>query len=426
MKNLITALPPFLLLIFAIVSSPSAAALAAAPDCSRAAGSLPNAQVAAGTPDRSNPINHIVVIMQENHSFDNYFGSLNSPRFYGSEVDGIQPQMWNPDSSGRKISVYHETDLCMNDPQHGWNAMHTDWNGGRNDQFVRENDDPTVMGFYDQNDVPFYYALANDFAIGDRYFCSVLSQTFPNRFFLMAGTAFGHVKNDDPDSYDQFSQKTIFDVLDQYGISWKYYGDGPGYLVLFQPVYTRDSGKAAKLREFQTDLQNGTLPSVVFIESNFEGAEDEHPADNIQVGQQWVAERVNDLMASPYWKDSALFFTYDENGGFYDHVAPPEACMPDAVEPNLPSGSVSGHYDRYGFRVPFLAVSPWVKHHYVSHHVYDHTSILKFIETKYNLPALTARDANADGLADVFDFTHPEYAVPNLPVAAVDHTRSCN
>jgi phospholipase C len=139
-----------------------------------------------------------------------------------------------------------------------------------------------------------------------------------------------------------------------------------------------------------------------------------------------VAQIIHQLVQSPAWKTSALFLTYDENGGFADHVAPPKACAPDDLLPHLPNWGIPDDFSHYGFRVPFVLVSPYAKHHYVSHHIYDHTSILKFIETKFNLPALTARDANADGMMDLFDFKHPVLAPPVLPSGEMDQAKVCH
>ncbi|MGZ3698618.1 MAG: alkaline phosphatase family protein [Bdellovibrionota bacterium] len=401
----------------------------AAPDCSRAAGSLPNPALPAGTENTAIPIRHIVVLMQENHSFDNYFGALNDPRFYGKDIDGVQSDVSNVDSKGNPVKMQPESSLCVADPAHGWNSVHLDWDGGKLDGFVRTNDSKNdgarVMGYYAASDLPFYYSLANEFAVGDRYFCSALTQTFPNRFFLMAGTSFGHVKNDLPTSKSDWPQKTIFDTLDQFHVSWRYYSDTSGYLKLFQPMYLRDLDKIRKVADYEADLAAGTLPEVVFLDASYDG-EDEHPDADVQVGEAWVAKRVQSLVSSSAWKDSVLFLTYDENGGFYDHVAPPEACEPDGVLPILPAGWQPGRFDHYGFRVPFVAVSPYAKHHYVSHRVYDHTSILKFIEAKYNLPALTARDANADGFSDIFDFNHPVMEVTPFPALVSDPAKACN
>ncbi|MGZ3722170.1 MAG: phospholipase C [Bdellovibrionales bacterium] len=402
----------------------SVSSMAAPLDCSKVAGALPDSSRAAGVADAKNPIEHVIVIMQENHSFDQYFGQLTQSRYYGAEVEGLKPGLGNPDSAGNLVAPYHETSLCPKDPIHGWDGEHKSFNGGAGDGFVRLNG-PTVVGYYDQNDINYYYDLADKFAIGDHYFCSALTQTIPNRLYSLTGTSFGIVRNDLPAKPDQYSQKIIFETLNENGVSWKYYCDSAGYPSLFQPFAAKNKPRFASMAAFQRDLKNGTLPAVVFIDANaFEG-EDEHPAGNIQAGQAWVAARGRELMKSHYWKSTVLFLTYDENGGYYDHVIPPPACLPDNIEPNMTGMREPGRFDRLGFRVPFIAISPYVKHHYVSHNVYDHTSILKFIETKFNLPALTSRDANADAMLDLFDFAHPVMDTV-LVKPSVDTTRKCH
>jgi phospholipase C len=393
----------------------------AMPDCSRAAGSVPDQARKAGSPEAKIPVDHILVIMQENHTFDNYFGALSDPKHYGAAVDGHQTGMSNPDGKGGVIPISHAQALCPADPMHAWNFMHDDWNQGANDRFVINNG-PWVMQYFDDTDIPFYYGLADRFAIGDRYFSSLLGPTYPNRYYLMTGTSFGQIENDTWGK-NGFTQKTIFEVLNKYGVSWKYYQNGPGYLAVFKDFYNKNRKRVSDHDGLDKDLHDGTLPQVAFIDFSWDG-EDEHPAEDVQVGQSLVAGKINALMNSPQWKNSVLFLTYDEGGGFWDHVAPPTACIPDAIAPVLGKDSYKAQFDRYGFRVPLVAVSPFAKRHYVSHHVYDHTSILKFIETKYNLPALSMRDANADGLLDMFDFDHPDANVV-LPAASVDPNRKC-
>lgn len=399
-----------------------------AADCARPAGSLPDPMRGAGIADPRNPIEHIIVIMQENHSFDQYFGKLNQDKFYGKEVDGVDPsQFFNLDKDGKKIYQYAEPNLCLKDVPHSWDAMWKAWNGGKNDLFVKgAKNTPRVMSYYDEKALPFYYAIANEFAIADRYFCSLLGPTFPNRFFLLTASAFGHIKNDFPKNNQEFTQPTIFDVLNKYGISWGYYSDSKidGYLSLFRPFFHKNRDKIKKLAEWKKAIVAGTLPQVVFLDSAYEEKEDEHPDANIQVGQKWVYEQYHALVNSPYWKKSALFFTYDENGGFYDHVDPPKACVPDNIKPMLGPKNVKAEYDRLGFRVPFVLVSPYAKRHYVSHVTYDHASVLKFIEFKFNLPALTLRDANADAMMDLFDFEKPNFNVPNISEPRIQ--TSCN
>jgi phospholipase C len=401
-------------------------------DCSRPAGSLPDPTRDPGTPDPSIPIEHILVIMQENRSFDHYFGRLNQFGYQG-EVDGLTDDMSNPDVDGTPIPPFHQSSYCTLDTDHSWNGAHLEWNLGANDQFVIQNTSPgthngvRAISYYDQSDLPYYYGLANAFSIGDRYFCSVLGPTFPNRFFLLTGTAFGHIQNDIPGSTKEFAQVNIFEQLNAYGITWKYYFTDFPYLVLFYPFWIANQDKMAFLPEYYADLAAGRLPQVAFLESGALGnpgvESDEHPPSDPQVGQASVAMRIDALMHSEYWGNSALFLTYDENGGFFDHVPPPPACIPDDIPPMLEPGSYVADYDRYGFRVPLIAVSPYAKRHHVSHEVYDHTSITKFIETKYNLPALTIRDANANPFLDVFDFSNPHFEIPDLPPAVIDPER---
>ena len=384
-------------------------------DCSRAAGSLPEAL--------DIPIEHIVVIMQENHSFDSYFGRLNAQGYSKTEVDGVSTAFSNPTPHALPVHMYHADKLCLADTDHTWNAMHAGWDGGKLDGFVRANG-KRAMAYYEQGDLPYYYALANQYAIADRYFASIMTQTYPNRMYLFAATSFGHIHNDDPKVPGEFSQKTIFDELDKHEISWRYYHVKEDYVRFFGPLHERDQASIVPVEKFKEDLEQNQLPQLSFVESSEDKFQDEHPPGNIQIGQEWVADKINALMKSPYWPKSVVFFTLDEAGGFYDHVAPPAACAPDGIAPKLDALDVPGTFARYGFRVPFIAISPYAKSHFVSHKTYDHTSILKFIETKFNLPALTRRDANADGLLELFDFAHPNPERGALPVATIDPKRA--
>ena len=281
-----------------------------------------------------------------------------------------------------------------------------------------------TMGYYDQTDLPFYYGLYNTFATNDHYFQSVLSQTFPNRLYLYAGTSFGVTRNDSFVS----THKSVFELLDQNSVSWKIYSDqyplSFGSL-LFKYVADRAAQHVFPMSQYYSDAAAGTLPNVSFVDPRFldrpRVESDEHPPSNVQVGQKFVSDVIKGLMASPNWSTSALFLTYDEHGGFYDHVAPPPAPVPDNIPPNLKPGDTPGAFDRYGFRVPVAVVSPFAKPHYVSHVVDDHTSILRFIELRFGLPALSNRDVNADPMLDMFDFSTPHFASPpTLPTAVID------
>jgi phospholipase C len=388
-----------------------------------------------GTPDPGIPIDHVIVLMQENRSFDHYFGQL---RRYDPtlDVEPAPPDASNPnpsDPGAPPIQRFHQTQLCeTTDLDHSWNGTHEQWNDGAMDGFTKTNvapGDPTgsrTMGYYDENDLPFYYALYSTFAIGDRYFSSLMGPTQPNRFYLYAGTSFGRTVNGLPPSGSEFSQPSLFNLLDQAGVSWKVYSSQIAYVNFFAYVRGHSAGRLTTIAQYYADAAQGTLPQVAFIDPAFGGARDvesdEHPPANVQAGQKFVADVINALLQSPNWPSSSLFLTYDEHGGYYDHVPPPEAVPPDDLEPT----GASGAFDRYGIRVPFAAVSPFAKQHFVSHAVYDHTSILRFIERRFGLPPLGARDAAADPMLDLFDFQSPPFLTPPaLPEAVVDQNRLC-
>jgi phospholipase C len=387
------------------------------PDCRFGAGALPEETLPAGIPHGDQiPIDHILVLMQENRSFDHYFAQLNL-----DNVDRARRTMSNPDpTGGPPIHPFHKHDYCeVADLNHGWNGTHREWNGGAMDGFTAQNavePDPSgsrTMGFYTKHDLPFYYKLYRTFAMSDRHFCAVLGPTFPNRHFLLTASAFGHISNDFPTVATEFSQLTIFDLLDQAGVSWKIYQSDIAFGIIY--AYVREHMEHVRpIAEYYSDAAGGTLPQVAYIDPDFldGGENDEHPPSNAQVGQAFVASVIGAFVESPNWPRGALFVTYDEHGGYWDHVPPPPACVPDDIPPALAPGDVQAAYDRYGIRVPFLAVSPFSRKHYVSHTTTDQTAILRFIETRFDLPALTRRDANASPLLELFDFDDPPFMRP--------------
>ena len=191
-----------------------------------------------------------------------------------------------------------------------------------------------------------------------------------------------------------------------------YYQQVPSPLIL--PNFRNNKSQVARTSQysqFATDAAAGNLPQFTFIDPNYSNTSEENPQD-IQVGEEFVANVVETLMRAPTWKHTALFLNYDEHGGYYDHVPPPAAILPDSIPPMLTAGDVPGVYNPYGFRVPLIVVSPWARRHYASRVVQDHTSVTAFIERKWNLPAMTFRDANAAPMTDYFDFRHPTFRKP--------------
>ncbi len=287
------------------------------------------------------PIDHIIVVMQENRSFDHYFRKL--PQAGQTDVDVAADDWSNPDARGMPVRFHHDTERCIEDVAHGWNPVHRQFNNGAMDGFVVTNDPNGDRGmtYFDQTDIPFYYALANTFAIGDRYFSSLLGPTAPNRLYLMAGTSFGLAHNnlvaqdlrDSPVNH-------VFRSLDAAGVTWKDYAGGArmvGFFPYYGIIRRQTRAHYASIDDLHRDLAAGTLPAVSFVEPNYlgDGGErvDEHPPGIPMQGERWVERIVRSLMASPLWSRSALFVVYDEHGGFADHVAPPAACEPDALTP---------------------------------------------------------------------------------------------
>jgi phospholipase C len=372
-------------------------------------------------------INHVVVLMQENRSYDSYFSRLH---FEGQPQSSVESQSPNPNPlGGPPIHPFLTTNPCTTaDLNHGWDGTHNEIDGGGMDGFTAQNLDPSdptgsrTMGYYDQTTLPFYYGIANEFSIADRYFASVPGPTFPNRFYLLTGTSSGYVSN----VIKTYNQKTIFQSLDeaQPPVTWKIYLASFQVEELFSYVQAHAAGHVFPLSQYFIDAANGALPQVSFVESNGFGdvntESDEHPPANVQVGQKFTHDIVNALVNSPDWSSAAMFLTYDEHGGYYDHVSPPAAVPPDDIRPMVPAGDPFNAFDRYGVRVPAMVISPYSNPHHVSHTVYDHTSILKFIETRYALPPLTRRDAAADPMLDMFDFSHPSLLHPAIPDAPID------
>jgi phospholipase C len=396
----------------------------AVPKILRKPGSRPNPTLPEGT-DMLPKIEHIIIVMMENQSFDNHLGTLGRADGFKLDPSG-RPIDANPMKDGQLLRAFRMPSTCQLNgaPGQNWIASHTSFDNGRNDGFVKASG-PVAMGYWTGDDIPFYHGLANTFPVCDRYFCSTLAQTYPNRRFLIAGTASGVVTTN-TDNLNKFppANGTILDRLSTHGISWHDYAtDLPGVDVIL--------GNAAKfpknittIDKFYKDAASGSLPSVSFVDPRFGGNaanpdESEEDPDDVAYGENFVSRVVNAAMHGPNWKSTVLIWTYDEHGGYYDHVPPPAAVKPDNIPPGADKPGITGAYDRYGFRVPTVVVSPFARPNYVSHQVHDHTSILKLIETKWNLGALTYRDANADDMLDSLDLVGPPAYIepPTLPAS---------
>jgi phospholipase C len=396
--------------------------------------SLPSPARPAGTPHDGIPIEHVVVVMMENHSFDNYFGML--PKRGQPRADGFRfDDRGHPINTNSGVRVHRMASPCQDprEPDQSWRATHVSIDSGRMDGFVSASG-PLAMGYWDREDIPFYYSLASTFALANRWFASAPCQTFPNRRFLHAGTAWGLTTSAAPRPHDRPPPHgTVFDRLAAHGISWtNYYTDIP-QTALIPSIARHHPGHLAVIDRFFTDCASGQLPAYSLVDPRIDIAEllggqprydgdDEENPQNIRYGEQFVARVVDAVLRSPAWPRTMLVWLYDEHGGYYDHVPPPRAPKPD----NIPPQGVAGSYDRYGVRVPAVVVSPYARPAYVSPITHDHTSVLAFLEHKWNLPAMTHRDANARPMLDFFDFSRPALLdPPSLAPAPQPGPRRC-
>ncbi|MGE0786851.1 MAG: phospholipase C [Sandaracinaceae bacterium] len=412
---------------------PEAEASAGRASCAFARGAMPWETIGEEYPIGPDiPIDHIIVLTQENRSFDHYFGTMPG-------VEGIPADASNPDASGTPVAPFHTTEYCVEDVHHSWNASHTQYGNGANDGFIVSNDPngERALGYLDGTDLPFYWDLAQTFAMSDHHHCSVLGPTWVNRFYLAAGTSFGYTSNGSAVTRDRLPAEgdaLIYEQLDRAGVSWGIYAEQAPWTYVGAPYYALRGPNRAHVKNTEgliEDLASGDVPSVVFVDplwadigGSATASTDEHPPANPQIGQAWVANIIRHIIDSPIWPRTAIILTYDEHGGFYDHVPPPEACPPG----DFPSGQPNGEFDRLGFRVPLIVVSPYSRPGYVSDRVTDLSSVPRLIQVRFLLPALTGRDANAWPFLDMFDFDDPALTtVPELDEAVVDeaHVAAC-
>ncbi|MHB8221028.1 MAG: alkaline phosphatase family protein [Acidimicrobiales bacterium] len=401
----------------------------------RSPGSLPYPTRTAGT-DTMPQIEHILVLMMENHSYDNHLGMLGrgsgqTPRGDGFTIGGNGlPTASNPYADGSVQHAFHMPTDCQvaAKPSQAWLASHEQYDTGTCRGFVTSPSGPVAMGYWDQEDLPFYYSLASSFPVADRWFCSLLGQTTPNRRYLIAGTSVGMVDDIALEHSTGAPNGTVFDMLSHYGISWRNYfhTDTTCTAEVFLSDPALHSGNLVSIDSFFTDCASGTLPGFAVIDPNFGSGSEENPQD-IAHGEAFAAQVVNAVMSSPAWSSTLLVWTFDEHGGYYDHVPPPAAIPPDSIAPLPPTGEPAyTGFGRYGFRVPAVVISPFAIPDHVSSVVHDHTSVLAMVERKWNLPALTYRDANANDLTDLIDLSStPSFLEPPVLAAPATFPQAC-
>jgi phospholipase C len=433
------------------VMSASAMAATRVPD------SLPDPSRPAGTATAAMPFDHVVCVMMENHSFDNLLGAL--PRLGQANADGLtfdragQATNSNPSSNGTVTSFVLTNTEQPGSVDQSWDATHHQIDGGKMDGFVTSVNSVEPMGYWTDEVLPFAYSVARTFCLANRWFCSAPCQTYPNRRFLMAGTAYGDIATDTQSLEDAPPPNgTIFDRLHAYGISSANYFTDLPQTGIIPSIIEKYPGNLAPIAKFMTDCAAGTLPSVSFVDPEFGvlsdigsplaslpqvatqptvaevlqnangiGGDQESPQD-MYYGEAWAHQILQAVLDSPAWARTLLIYTYDEHGGYYDHVPPPAAIAPDSIPPNLSPGDAPGGYNLYGPRVPGIVVSPYSKPNGVTNVLHDHTSVLATVEAKWNLPALTYRDANATTVMDFLDVNRAAFLEPPTTLVAPSPT----
>jgi phospholipase C len=365
----------------------------------------------ASDPTPRTPIRHFITLMQENHTFDNYFGTY--PGVDGIPKDTCVPLGRKPKPCFRPFHV-GDNAIAQRDLDHSQVTYRLQYDGGRMDGFIRalglrNQDGRLALGYRDDRDIPYYWNLADQYVLYDRFFSSAGAGSFLNHIYWAAASPGDGYDRVPPNGFGNL--KTIFDRLEAKGISWKFYVQNyepklnrrtinrfPGNRasqVIWVPLLNFDRyldnpkimRHIVNLDQYFVDLQTGHLPAVSYIAPS---GPSEHPPSSLTSGQAFVRSLINALMRSRDWKDSAFLLAYDDWGGFYDHVKPPQ------VDPY-----------GYGFRVPALLVSPYARRGFVDSTTLDFTSILRFIEDNWSLRPLTQRDAKAKSIASGFDFSRP-------------------
>ncbi len=355
-------------------------------------------------------IDHVVFLMMENRSFDHVFGSYSLVEGR-TEVDGLQPGMANLDLAGRRIEPAPLVEPCtQNDPPHGWDSSRTQLDGGTCAGFVRahqekhgaEADPAPVMAYQTRAQQPISYALADRYALCQRWFSSVLSSTWPNRIYLHAGTNEGVRGNRFPKGQSFFTNPTLWDQLDGIGVDWGYYyTDLPTLALLARKSFV---DRMQLIDAFYADAAAGTLPPVVGVDAGA-AFNDDHPPHHPMLGQLFIGSIYRALATSPLWDRTLFVLTYDEAGGFFDHVPPPTTADDFAAEA----------FDQLGFRVPALVAGPYVPPS-VSNLQLEHTAAMSFVQKRFGLGPLTLRNQVSGDLSELLDAAALAAGSPSAPI----------
>jgi phospholipase C len=378
---------------------------------------------------RNIEIDHVVVLMMENRSFDHYFGWLSG------EADGLQDQTF-PDERGREVATRHFKTLgsggvewkgCGHpDPGHGWGSGRAQLRGG----FLARGsgNDVFALTYFDRGELPFIHPVSKEYTLYDRYFCSILASTYVNRHHMWGAQSGGTKENDYPTRTPGFQWETIFDRALSRGLTVRYYNSDLPFAALYGP---RAAQWTSPISRYYSDCAAGTLPEIAFVDPPYVNggggdglSADEHPLGDVRLGQAFMADVVNAFVRSPNYRRGVLFIVYDEWGGFFDHVRPPR------VVDDRSSRDLNEDFGQMGFRIPAVAVSPYSRNrgsrYRVNHGIYGHESILKFISYRFGIGHLNKRHRYARNIGRSLDWERkPDFDPPALPDPPQVATTNC-
>jgi phospholipase C len=378
--------------------------------------------LASALPAPSNmPLDHVVVLMMENRSFDHYFGWL-------PNADAVQDRTYpDPDNGNVSVATRHASTLGQGqwqgcghpDPDHSWDGGRDQLGSSRTDPsrepdgFLAGGNDEFALCYYDEGDLGFIHPAGHEFTIYDRFHCSLMASTWPNRYYKWSAQSGGKRNNDPPAATLGNQWETIFDRAISRGLSARYYNSDLPFSAVWGPrgvTWTRP------VAQYYADCTAGTLPNITFVDPPFRDggggdgvSADEHPLGDVRLGQAFMSDVVHAFIESPNWERGALFIVYDEWGGFFDHVRPPS--VPDARR----SAIMDQDFGQMGLRIPAVSVSPFAKRGAVSHLLCGFESIISLISYRFGLGSLTTRDARAQNIGRSMNWTKPDFERPDLP-----------
>ena len=381
-------------------------------------------------PSPSNlPLDTFVVLMMENRSFDHYFG-------WHPDADAKNEGLSYPTPEGTQAPTHRLTPDFQGcghpDPDHGWTGGRFQWNGGRNDRFVFGNEagdgsDEFAIGYYLKEDLGFIPHVADAYTLYDRWFCSIMASTYPNRHYQLCAQNGGQKSNVFPPQSQQttgFTWETIFDRAQANGVSFGYYVSDLPFPALYGQ---RGIATVRPIEQYYSDAAAGRLPQITFVDPPFRDggggdglSADEHPHGDVRLGQALMSDIAHAFIESPQYRRGVMFIDYDEWGGFFDHVPP--RFVPD----DRRSSDLAEDWGMTGFRVPGTAISPFTRGGRVSHMTVTHESILKLISYRFGFGFLNKRHRYASNIGRSFDFRRPDFDPPKLPDPAAIMAVPCS